>query len=620
MASAIGTFELIISIWSAVLSFFVYSLISDAKHNQHPSDHQTSKFGPRGNVQHNFYGPVIVHNHYNLFEWVEHLSYHPEKPNFILWIGCLFVISWAAFVLGLKLKYGPEPEQPPAKPDNGCTCRQVGRTAAIASGRLNSPDPSSGQEVSPPNTPKTASNAHGQRGRQFPSQGFSLSPTPPPWGVKEPCTIPFAKDWMPSLATMIQGLQFEEKSDTMDRQSNQPLSSSVVRAHPVQAPPAPWSLANVSDLLLRDLIPPGRLKRVKIKAKDRFIPYSNARRRHRGLTPGTVETHQVEKKNSLENTLFGNPHLLQQDTIVWFILIVAVDYPGRDLQDPEHDLEFWRKMLKDPALDSEIIYLIELAGSDATPENIRESLAQLYCDSEALVTVGRPKLFVYLTGEGDADRNRMHLLDGEFLSEQDIDRWLWELRTSCGFTRPITLVLDICRTNKDVPSAKMRHGVGLIYSSSSGEKAHALQFKSEQDTPYSSFMLAFVIASSVSPTSTTAEFVEAVEQRLGQLTGLIKLAASRKCDEDPGPQHPDWSQAGDLSTFLGLSRMLSRTAVARKVHDFITQLPYFREENTTSGSTSRHKSLPEDRTTHHHRGTSKSVSTLGSYDMLIPVK
>ncbi|KEP47147.1 putative transmembrane protein [Rhizoctonia solani 123E] len=509
---AIGTFELVISIWSAVLSFFVYTLVSAAKYNQHSSGHQTSKFAPYDG-QSNFYGPVNVHNYYYHFEWVERPSYFPEKPNVIVWISCLFAISCAAFVLGRELKHGRESEQPSAKPDNVCACRQAGRTPAIASGRLimNSTDPdhSSEQGVSPPNTPNTASNVHGRRGRQFPSQGFSLSPTPPP---------------------------------------NQPLSSSVVRArhYPVQAPPALWSLANASDLFSKDLILPGRLKRVKIKAKDRFIPYSNARRRHRGLTPGTVETHHVERKQSLENTLFGNPHLFQQDTVVWFILIVAVDYPGRDLQDPEHDLEFWRKTLNDPALDSETIYLIELAGKDATPKNIRESLAQLYCDSEALVTVGRPNLFVYLTGEGegDADQNRMHLLDGEFLSEQDIDRWLWELRTSCGFMRPITLVLDICRINKDVPSAKMRHGVGLIYSSSSGEKAHALQFKSERDTPYSSFMLAFVLASSVSLTATTAEFVEAIEQRLGQLTGLIKLAASTKCDEDPGPQHPDWSQAG----------------------------------------------------------------------------
>ncbi|KAJ1307805.1 hypothetical protein OPQ81_001888 [Rhizoctonia solani] len=137
----------------------------------------------------------------------------------------------------------------------------------------------------------------------------------------------------------------------------------------------------------------------------------------------------------------------------------------------------------------------------------------------------------------------MYLLGGEFLSAEDIDRWLWELRTSCGYTRPITLVLDICRINEDKPSTKMHRGVGLIYSSSLGEKAHALQFKSEQDTPYSSFMLAFVIASSASQASTNTDFVAAIEQHLNKLTELISLAASINGDEDPGPQQPDWSQA-----------------------------------------------------------------------------
>ncbi|CAE6395607.1 unnamed protein product [Rhizoctonia solani] len=543
MHPEIRTFGLIVFSWLTLLSFFVI-------YNQHTSNHRTPRFAPDGNIEFNFHGPVNVYNYRDHFEWAERPSYYLERLGFLLWLGCL----WLVFILGRELKYGRAPEQP--KIDNGCTCHQpqAGRTLAVASGQLDGTAPS-GLEVSSPNDPKSTRNIHGQRGRQLPSQGPSLPLTPPLRGIKEPHADSF-EDWMPSFATTVQGWQFEGKSSPVDRESvstlesraNRPLLSSTLRArlYPVQAPPASRSRPNGNDQsgsLLKDPTVPSRIKQVKIKAKDRFSP-SDTRRSHRGSTPGAVETSQAERKNSLESTLYGNHCLLPQDTVIWFILIVAVDYPGRDLQDPEHDLKFWRKMLDDPALDSETIYLVELAGKDATPQRIKESFAQLYHDSEAMVTVGHPKLFVYLTGEGDADQNRMHLLDGKFLSERDIDRWLGELRTSYRYTRPVTLVLDICRINKDFSSAKMHHGVELIYSSSSGEKAHALRFKSEQDTPYSSFMLAFVVASSVSPTSTAAEFVAAVEQRLGQLTGLVSLAAAKEGNDNPGSQHPDWNQAG----------------------------------------------------------------------------
>ncbi|KAG8703656.1 hypothetical protein FRC11_010557, partial [Ceratobasidium sp. 423] len=417
--------------------------------------------------------------------------------------------------------------------------------------------------ASPANVSRTAANTRGRRGRQFASLDSSSFPTPipPSWKMKEPSDVSSRKDWMPSLATAIKHLQ--EKTDTTGRE----------RPRTCQAPLPPPANTNIAS---------GRLKRVKIKAK-RFTPYpgfanSNVRPRDRGLIPGTVETRG--RKSPLATTLFGDPRFLQSDPIAWFILIVAVDYPDRDLQDPEHDLEFWKKMLDDPALESELIYLTELAGEQATPENIRKELAQLYHDSEELETLGRPNLFVYLTGQGDG-QNRMHLLGGNFVSEGDIDQWLQEFRTIWGYTRPITLVLDICRTNKHKPSARIHHGVELICSSSPGEKALALRFKSEQDAPYSSFMLAFIVASSISPTSTGASFISVIEHRLEQFTQLIRLSASSKdpkATNDFGPQRPDCSQVRDLSTFLDLARMLSRTTVARQVHDFVTQLPYFREE------------------------------------------
>jgi hypothetical protein len=99
-------------------------------------------------------------------------------------------------------------------------------------------------------------------------------------------------------------------------------------------------------------------------------------------------------------------------------LIVGVNYGP---EDPEHDLEFWRKMLRDPELESEAIYLVTLAGNEATPENIENALSRLFRDSEALGISGRTRLFVYITGEGN-DQNMMHLPNNEVLSKEDVNQ------------------------------------------------------------------------------------------------------------------------------------------------------------------------------------------------------
>jgi hypothetical protein len=295
----------------------------------------------------------------------------------------------------------------------------------------------------------------------------------------------------------------------------------------------------------------GRLKRVKTKLNSRFLPYPNllhlSTQRRRGLTSAIPEPRHVGRKSSLETALFGDPQILQPDQIIWFVLVVAVDYLG--LQDPEHDLEFWKTMLDDSILNSEIIYFIKLAGEEATPENIRKELAQMYHDSEALGKVGRPNLFVYLTGEGD-DQNRMCLLGGKSVSEEEIDRWLTELRTECGYARPITLALDICRSNKDKPGTKMSHGIDLICSASPGEQAKAIRFESDQAKPYSCFILAFIAASVGSLASTSVNFKAEIEQHLNQLIALMNSAPSKRIsdgdDDGVSSQTPDWSR-GNVS-------------------------------------------------------------------------
>ncbi|CAE6516022.1 unnamed protein product [Rhizoctonia solani] len=601
MTAAIPPFKLIVSIWLAILSFCFHSLrTSVSQYIINSSNRQVHNLAPDSNTVQHFHGPVNIHNHYT--------RHYPEQLDSFVWTGYLL----GALLLGLVLGYGFKPAlDPSVKPENERACHSVGRTSPIASGRLLCLDAPSEPGTSSSSAPN-ATSARNQRGKRLPSGHSSPPPPRTPCEIKESYAAPSGKDRMPSLTMVISGSQFEDKGDSegydpLSMSGSRALSPSIVRARAslVQA-----SLpTNTNDRHQKRTKPKPKARLIQVPRLDPVDP--EVHRPHRGSTPNTVETRPVERKPSLKDTLFGNPRVILEP-IVWFILIVAVDSPGSDLQDPVHDLGFWEKMLKDPALASESIHSIVLASEDATPEKIKEGLAQLYREAGALGTDVFPNLVVYLTGAGDADRNSMQLLGGRFISEEDINQWLWELRTDFGCAMPITLVLDICRLNKDKPSAQMHRGVGLIYSASLGEKAHALRFKAEQNAPYSSFMLAFVIASSVSPASTSAEFVVAIEQRLNQLTGFIRSYALNHDDEDPGHQQPDWSQAGDLSPFLRLARMLSRTTVVREAHKFITQMSHFREEDIASGSTPEYSPSPTDRTTHHLRGTSTRLPVMGS--------
>ncbi|KAH7341513.1 hypothetical protein B0J17DRAFT_263175 [Rhizoctonia solani] len=224
-------------------------------------------------------------------------------------------------------------------------------------------------------------------------------------------------------------------------------------------------------------------------------------------------------------------------------------------------------MLDDPALKSESIYFATLSGEEVTHESIKQSIAQLFHASEALGLFDHAKIFVYLTGEGDY-RNRMCLSKKETISKEDINGWLLELRGTWGYNRPITLVFDICRSNGNEQEARMHHGIELISSCSAGQQSQAIRFKFNQDIPYSCFFLAFVIASFDSSGGTTFSFKDEIERRLNQFIGLMRSNPSSNISEEinegPGPQEPDWSQAGNPSTFLELAIMLSRTKIARE--------------------------------------------------------
>ncbi|CAE6460270.1 unnamed protein product [Rhizoctonia solani] len=539
---------------SVILSFLIlFPNTVGAKYK----DAQEDSTGLAPNAS-SLYGLVNINQYHTYLQSTEHSDYVFKQDSYIVWGGCFMCgILCIAFIIWFTL--GCSQRQ---LSDDGIIRRPVGRTLAIATGcEPKHPDDPKVAEVSPLSASGSIGAIQG-RGKQVASQGPNSSPpsTPTVWDMKEPYpTSDGRRLWMSPLAI----------EDWTERSPVNQEHFPTIR-HPVQAS---FPLrANLRDWESNNPPTP------KLVCRTPYLCLANSslQRPHRGSTLSISETRLDRKSPSLEVSLYGNPRLFRPGLIVWFILVVAVN---GQLQDPEHDLEFWKKMLNDPALKSEAIYFISLVGEGATREHIREGIAQLFHDSEALGVPDRVKLFVYLTGEGN-DQNSMCLLNEEGLSKREINQWMWELRATWGYTRSITLVLDICRRNGHEQEPSSYCGIEFISSCSTGQKAQAIRFESDQDMPYSCFFLALVVASLDSSMSTNASFETNIGWRLSQLVGLIKSKqASEKNNEGPGLQEPDWSKVDDLSTFLELAKMLSRTKLAREARDFVIR--YFPAENTT---------------------------------------
>ncbi|EUC66357.1 hypothetical protein RSOL_474750 [Rhizoctonia solani AG-3 Rhs1AP] len=154
---------------------------------------------------------------------------------------------------------------------------------------------------------------------------------------------------------------------------------------------------------------------------------------------------------------------------------------------------------------SERTYFRSISGERATLETIEEAMGELY--RESLKSLDS-SILILLTGDGD-EENRMHLMGDVFITDQDLRRWMWRFQiNSHPNKRTVTIILDHCRPNKDVPfgtrplpSLPIRTGhlppigVDLIWSCSPGQMAAALLLPSTQDIPRSCFLLALMMAS-----------------------------------------------------------------------------------------------------------------------------
>ncbi|KAJ1307806.1 hypothetical protein OPQ81_001889 [Rhizoctonia solani] len=598
----------------AILSFLVihFRNAAGAKYNKDAQEYSTKGCTSDTNLAPNVHGPVIIQNYYIPPDFKDRPS-HPEgQQGFVVWGGCfIYSVLWTIFIIWIFLGYSKRWLS--TEPEDGPTRHRVGRTPTIAISYELSPADSKAN-LSPTSTPEIVNTTSIGRGKQFPSQDSNSSRPPTPttlklWDVKEPY-LPSSRRQIQMTSFVIGGL---EQNVNSGDQEHGPISypGSPIHSYPVQAslPRAYFKNRGVSG---ND----STSKRAKVKTHH--TPYlhlisPNQRPnqcRHRDSMPNMVETRLVHKRSSLEVSLYGNPRLVRPGFVAWFILVVAVN--GR-FPDPEHDLEFWKNMLNDPALESESIYFASLAGDEATRENIDKAITRLFHHSEALGIFDHSKLFVYLTGEGDG-QNAMCLPKEEILSKKDINQLLWELRATWGYTRPITLVIDICRSDRYEQGIEFHHGIELISSCSAGQEAQAIRFQSDQDLPYSCFFLAMMIASFDSLASTSAYFKANVGLHLNELIDLMKSNPSKKAsdenDKGPGPQKPDWSQVNDLSTLLELTRMLSRTKVARGVRDFFMR--YFPVGNTTHAFITEYRPLSEGQTSHRLRGASMHAPVVHS--------
>ncbi|CAE7061171.1 unnamed protein product [Rhizoctonia solani] len=572
-------------VWLAALSFLAFFPNTTGVKYGDAHEHFTSRLAPNANPAINYHGPVNTKYCYICLGFPEHSSYIFEQESYILWGSC-FVCGALCIIFILWCAPGSSQEQPSAEPKDQPTYHRSGRTPAVAIGcNLNLSD---GLDI--PETPVgvngTISTTRVGRGRQFASQSSNSSPTPTSelfvaWDLKEARPSDGRQIWVSPFA-------IEDRTE-----ENSPVDQEhfpMVR-YPVQAPQA-----NSRN----------RLKHLPISKRVRRTPYlciTNPNLQHpsRGSMLNIVAARFDRQKPSLTVSLYGNPRPLRPSFVVWFILVIGVN---GSVEDPEHDLDFWKKMLSDPELKSEAIYFVRLTGEDATRKNIEKEITRLFHRSEALGEPNSAKLFVYLTGEGD-HQNRMCLPNEDCLSKRDIVEWLWKLRATWGYNRPVTLVLDICRSDGNERGTTLYRGIELISSCSVGQEAQAIRFESDQDMPYSCFFLALMVASLDSPT-TSVSLKTDIGRRLSQLVGLIRIQVSEKSSGGPGPQEPDWSQAGDLSTFVELARMLSRTKLAGDIREFITR--YFLVESIPP-SLATECELTGDKTSHHLRGASKHLAS-----------
>ncbi|ELU36221.1 hypothetical protein AG1IA_09749 [Rhizoctonia solani AG-1 IA] len=377
--------------------------------------------------------------------------------------------------------------------------------------------------------------------------------------------------------------------------------------------------------------PVDRCDRFPLRARTypTLIPSSSPEEPPRRLCKLSTDSGQVvlqippQRPLPLQMTLYDGSHelpIMHAEPIVppaysLLILVVAVAYGG--LKDPQCDADILNLIFKDH--HSEYTYFDSISGENATFDAIEDAIGKLYREA---TKSSESKVLILLTGEGD-EHNCMCLMDGKYITDRDLRRWMWKLQIDCyPKNRTVTIILDYCRTDKQTLVGS-HTGVEFICSCSPGQRSAGLEFPNRKDIPRSCFLLALMMASH-EPGRNGSDLVGSIDYELGRLSRLLEFTHKRiheigRCEPClkgepcpmplPRPQHPDWQRSGSMKAVYSLVDSLSSMGIAAKVYDFFTRNVNFCRANGLPIGANILAPQPslQTGTTQHNRGSSKPV-------------
>ncbi|KAJ1309104.1 hypothetical protein OPQ81_004782 [Rhizoctonia solani] len=322
------------------------------------------------------------------------------------------------------------------------------------------------------------------------------------------------------------------------------------------------------------------------------------------VTDGGISIPSRTPKPPLHAGLYNGSFKLQSATSTLFILVIAITY-NNVKDDPQHDLDTLKDLFDKN--DPERTYFKSISGETATLETIEEAIGDFY--REAL-KFSDSNMLILFTGEGD-EINRMHLIGGEFITDEVVRRWMWKLQIDHHpNNRAVTVILDYCRMNPDISlGARSTHahlsplGVEFIWSCSPGQTAAVIKYKSAPNIPRSCFLLALMMASYSNWPDYHVFWSLYIKRVTVPLVPCIACSKNEPCPRPPPrPQDPDWEHAGSMDSVYDLVDRLSKMDVVSEIHDLFMSKTLYREaiQLPPTRITSQPNSSP-------HSGTMKSI-------------
>ncbi|KAG8689961.1 hypothetical protein FRC11_014659 [Ceratobasidium sp. 423] len=395
-----------------------------------------------------------------------------------------------------------------------------------------------------------------------------------------------------------------------------------VRVQPRRSFPKNPSIVTLIDRFsrfpLRTGTDPTFISSIAYQERPQLLRTSSTHEDEVGFPRGTKTPLQVTLYNG-SRKLPSTPHALLIPSTASTLFILAVGIAYADLKDPHHDLGILEMLLQ--GHESERSRFKSISGEEATLEAIEEAMGEIY--REALKSSGS-NVLILLTGDGD-EENRMHLMGDAVITDQDLRRWMWKLQIDCHpENRTVTIILDYCRTNPDIPLRAPHVGVEFIWSCSPGQTAAGLRFPSTQNIPRSCFLLAVMMASYSARNQRDLDLIIAINYELHRLLRLLELTHKKiheagrcvPCNEGrpcPMPplrtQDPDWQQAGSMASFRDVVDALSKMDIVSEVYDLFMGNRFFREANElpVNGVIFKPTLSHQSGMTQSHRGASKPV-------------